>query len=186
MGTTLECLKGDGVRNFAHASSSNFITGTKASRNADGVHTILPGSPVSVRNCKRTSNAALRAFANDSNTPSRLRPVKLCPGVPGIQLNAAYTVSMAAALLCGAGASPVHKVSRLLHGSQSDRGPRACAKTCLGEVATVKKRRPRTSCTACSSKRTAGCQRLVRRSCKVCLFPSSWARITSPMYWEHV
>ena len=38
-----------------------------------------------------------------------LRPVKPCPGVPGIHLNADRTVSMTAALLCGAGASPVHK-----------------------------------------------------------------------------
>ena len=38
-----------------------------------------------------------------------LRPVKPCPGVPGIHLNADRTISMTAALLCGAGASPVHK-----------------------------------------------------------------------------
>ena len=38
-----------------------------------------------------------------------LRPVKPCPGVPGIHLNAHRTVSMTAAFLCGAGASPVHK-----------------------------------------------------------------------------
>ena len=38
-----------------------------------------------------------------------LRPVKPCPGVPGIHLDADRTVSMKAALLCGAGASPVHK-----------------------------------------------------------------------------
>ena len=40
-----------------------------------------------------------------------LRPVKPCPGVLGIQLNADRTVSMhmTAALLCGDGASPVHK-----------------------------------------------------------------------------
>ena len=38
-----------------------------------------------------------------------LRPVKPCPGVPGIHLNADRTVSMTAALLCGAGVSPVHK-----------------------------------------------------------------------------
>ena len=38
-----------------------------------------------------------------------LRPVKPCPGVPGIQLNADRTVSVTADLLCGAGASPVHK-----------------------------------------------------------------------------
>ena len=38
---------------------------------------------------------------------------RLCPGVSGIHLNAENTVSMTAALLCGAGASPVHKVSRI-------------------------------------------------------------------------
>ena len=47
---------------------------------------------------------------------------------------------MAAALLCDAGASPVHKVSLLPCGcgSPSDRGPRACANTCVGQVAMVK------------------------------------------------
>ena len=43
------------------------------------------------------------------DTSFALRPVKPCPGVPGIHLNADLTVSMTAALLCGAGASPVHK-----------------------------------------------------------------------------
>ena len=33
--------------------------------------------------------------------------------------------------------------------------------------------------------RRLGCQRLLRRSRKVCLLSSSWARITSPMYWQH-
>ena len=75
---------------------------------------------------------------------------------------------------------------RISRGSRSDRGPRACAKTCLGDVAMVKKWRPRTSCTACSSKKTVGCQKLLRRSRKVCLWSSSWARITSPVYWQHV
>ena len=50
------------------------------------------------------------------------------------------------------------KISRLLRGSRSDRGPRACAKTCLGDVAMVKKWRPRTSWTACSSKNTVWCK----------------------------
>ena len=50
---------------------------------------------------------------------SSLRPVKPCPGIPGIHLNAEYTVSMTAALLCGAGALPVRKVSRPLCGSRS-------------------------------------------------------------------
>ena len=59
--------------------------------------------------------------------------------------------------------------SRRLRGSRSDRGLRACAKTCLGDVAMVKKWRPWTSCMACSSKNTVGCQKLLRRSCKVCL-----------------
>ena len=40
---------------------------------------------------------------------SAVPTVKPCPGVPGIHLNADRTVSMTAALLCGAGASPVHK-----------------------------------------------------------------------------
>ena len=45
-----------------------------------------------------------------SALPALLRPVnKPCPGAPGIHLNADSTVSMTAALLCGAGASPVHK-----------------------------------------------------------------------------
>ena len=48
------------------------------------------------------------------------------------------------------------------------------------DVAMVKKWRPRTSCTACSSKKTVGCQKLLQRSRKVCLWSSSWARITSP------
>ena len=47
--------------------------------------------------------------ANVLITKCRLRPVKPCPGVPGIHLNADRTVPMTAALLCGAGASPVHK-----------------------------------------------------------------------------
>ena len=145
--------------------------------------------------CVKTTNRRLDIFRWPGFTLSfffliknqkYLRTVKPCPGVPGIHLNAEYTVSMTAALLCGTWASPVHKVSPLLGGSRSDRGPRAWAKTCLGEVAMVKKWRPRTSCTACSSKKTAGCQRLLRRSCKVCLFASSWARITFPMYWRHV
>ena len=104
----------------------------------------------------------------------RLSP---CPGVPGIHLNAEYIVSMTATL--GRHLRLCKKFHRLLCRSWSDRGPRACAKTCLGEVAMVKKWCPRTLCTACSSKKTVGCQRLLRRSCKVCLFPSSWARITS-------
>ena len=45
----------------------------------------------------------------DSLVFDQLRPVKPCPGVPGIHLIADRTVSMTAALLCGAGASPVHK-----------------------------------------------------------------------------
>ena len=44
-----------------------------------------------------------------SAAASGLRPVKPCPGVPGIHLNVDRTVSMTAALLCSAGASPVHK-----------------------------------------------------------------------------
>ena len=50
------------------------------------------------------------------------------------------------------------------------RTTRMC-KDMLGEVAVVKKWRPRTSCTACTSKKNVGCQRVLRRSCKVCLFP---------------
>ena len=47
----------------------------------------------------------------------------------------------------------------------------------------VKKWRPRTSCTACSSKNTVGCQKLLRRSRKVCMCGLQvGARITSPMY----
>ena len=45
----------------------------------------------------------------DVHIARKLRPVKPCPGVPGIHLNADRTVSMTAALLCGAGASAVHK-----------------------------------------------------------------------------
>ena len=45
----------------------------------------------------------------DAAAPARPRYLKPCPGVPGIHLNADRTVSMTAALLCGAGASPVHK-----------------------------------------------------------------------------
>ena len=41
-----------------------------------------------------------------------------CPGVPGMHFNADGTVSMTAALLRGAGASPVHKV----RGCSADHG----------------------------------------------------------------
>ena len=51
----------------------------------------------------------LLSFTTQNVRLQSLRPVKPCPGVPGIHLNAGRTVSMTAALLCGAGASPVHE-----------------------------------------------------------------------------
>ena len=73
------------------------------------------GEVICVKYCVEALSASI---SNGCSIPI-LRPVKPCPGVPGIHLNAEYTVSMTAALLCGARASPVHKVSLPLSGSRS-------------------------------------------------------------------
>ena len=114
-----------------------------------------------------------------------LRPVKPCPGVPGIHLMQTV-LFLWPRLFCAAPRRHLCTKFADAPRSRSDRGPCACAKTFLGDVAMVKKWRPRTSCTSCSSKKTIGCQMLLRWSRKVCLLSSSWARITSPMYWQHV
>ena len=59
--------------------------------------------------CWTVHHKGPRSFGLLKGPLTNLRPVKPCPGVPGIHLNADCTVSMTAALLCGAGASPVHK-----------------------------------------------------------------------------
>ena len=111
-----------------------------------------------IRTPNSTNNGLLRED-DHSPTVARLGPVKPSPGVPGVHLKADTTVSMTTALLCGPGASPLHKVHvcSVDHGQIEDH---AHAQDMVGNVAMVKKWRPRTSCTACLSKKTVGCQRL--------------------------
>ena len=55
---------------------------------------------------KRKITSSMEMFDSCTNkiqALASLRPVKPCPGVPDIHLNAEYIVSMTAALLCGAG-----------------------------------------------------------------------------------
>ena len=118
-----------------------------------------------------------------------LRPVKPCSGVPGIYLNADLTEDLLflwQRLFCAAPrrhlCTKFAAAPRITVRSRTTR----MRKDMLGDVAMVKKWRPQTSCTACSSKKTVGCEGLLRRSRKVCLLSSSWATITSPVYWPHV
>ena len=92
-----------------------------------------------------------------------LRPVKPCPGVPGIHLMQTV-LFLWPRLFCAAPRRHLCTKFADAPRSRSDRGPCACAKTFLGDVAMVKKWRPRTSCTSCSSKKTIGCQMLLRWS----------------------
>ena len=111
-----------------------------------------------------------------------LRPVKPCPGVPGIHLNADRTVSMTAARLCGAGASPVHKD----RGCSTDHdqiedyahAQRHAWEMLLWSKNGAHRHRARLA--------RARRPKLLRRSRKVCLWSSIRARITSPVYWQHV
>ena len=143
------------------------------------------------------SNGNSSAFENSldsgfsfASVPARctLRPVKPCPGVPGIHLNADRTVSMTAALLCGAGASPVHKD----RGGSADHNQiedHAHAQKHAWEMLPWLKngahgRRARLARARTPHSRVSEVASTFAQGLPV--WSSSWARITSPMYWQHV